>query len=662
MTQLATQSTSIRNRQDEELYGPSRIEDQPPQVARTVGVFGLFVLLASAVMAGWNAIRSTFGGESSQLPFFGQGWISFWTISGLAMLYFHAAFDRAREIRRGYMVLSWLALIAGGLGGLFWVLYGYWGTAAALVITILVGLMALAVTACPWVLSAPVQSELAGLNEKDHPQEAPRATVSNSTNGPGFDSAVPVSSWKRIGLFLARWNSLIGTDVAVTRVTFAAAVLIALAITFSAILTTRFQWDMLPLVALATLVAGTTFLVTAAKHEFDVTWRQAGAYVLGLGHTIASAALLALMVRDLVVTSDSGLVTPVGLLAGLLGLLFFLAQVNLSGTDDDLSYYSAVVGLVLLGTLVAGLAVIRSALPPLSLYLSETWRPSPYFIPNGLLLLILATIQIITGLVTVSNNQMVAIFRRELLAYFYTPAAYLVLAALAILAAFQYLVWMSILLAAANNFQFREVFLEPIIRWYFYQILPVFALLAIPPFITMRLFSEEKRTGTLEVLLVAPVSETTVVLGKFLGAWAFFLVAWGIWFVFPLIFRFLMGQPFDYRPLLSFYVGTGFMAISFIAIGVFFSALTENQVIAAVLAYAGIFAMFFPQLLHWIFTSLRGSTGEWIANVIKEIAILEQYNNFLEGRMYLQHLLYHASIAVLFLFLTVRILEARKWK
>lgn len=662
MTQLASNTTSTRNLQDEELYGPSRIEEQPPQVARTVGVFGLFVLLASAVMAGWNAIRSTLGGESSQLPFFGQGWIWFWTIGGLAMLYFHAAFDRAREIRRSYMAVSWLALVTGGLGGLFWVLHGFWGTAAALATTILAGAVTLALTVVPWVESAPWPPGAVGPNEEEHPAESARAAATNTTNGPGLTTAAPISPLSRIGQFLVRWNSLIGTDVAVTRVTFAAAVLIALTITISAILTTRFQWDMLPLVALAALVVGTAFLVTAAKHEVDVTWRQAGAYVLELGHAVASAVFLALIVRDLVVTTDSGLVTPVGLLAGLLGLLFFLAQVNLSGTDDDLSYYSAVMGLVLLGSLVAVLAVVRSALPPLSLYLSETWRPSPYFIPNGLLVLILAVIQIVTGLVTVSNNQMVAIFRRELLAYFYTPAAYLVLAALAILAAFQYVVWMSILLAGANNFQFREVFLEPIIRWYFYQILPVFALLAIPPFITMRLFSEEKRTGTLEVLLVAPVSETTVVLGKFLGAWAFFLVAWGIWFVFPLIFRFLMGQPFDYRPLLSFYVGTGFLAMSFIAIGVFFSALTENQVIAAVLSYAGIFAMFFPQLLHWIFTSLRGSTGEWIANVVKEIAILEQYNNFLEGRMYLQHLLYHASIAALFLFLTVRILEARKWK
>jgi ABC-type transport system involved in cytochrome c biogenesis permease component len=178
----------------------------------------------------------------------------------------------------------------------------------------------------------------------------------------------------------------------------------------------------------------------------------------------------------------------------------------------------------------------------------------------------------------------------------------------------------------------------------------------------MRLFSEEKRTGTLEVLLVAPVSDATVVLGKFLGAWAFFLVAWGIWFVFPLIFRFLMGQPFDYRPLLSFYVGTAFLVMSFIGLGVFFSAITDNQVIAAVLSYAGVLAMFVPQLMHWQFSWASRGTGEWLAKVVQQIAILEQYESLLQGQLYLQHLLYHVSIAAFFLFLTVRVLESRKWK
>jgi ABC-2 type transport system permease protein len=660
MPQLA--ADKIRKQTEEELFGPSRLQEEAPHFARSVGIFGLFVLLASAVMAGWNAIRLIIGGESSQLPFFGRGWINFWITAGSAMLYFHAAFDRALEIRRSYMTLAWLALVSGALAGLIWVIHGLWGTVAAIVVSILAGLMTLAVTVSPWVMASDQGSES---NQVDGGEQV-RETVNDSTAEAASPSAPPVnwffSRLSQLGSFLVRWNSLIGTDVAVTRITFAAAVLIALAIIVPALLVVRFQWSALPSVSLLSMLAGTVFLITAAKHEREWTWRQAAAYLLALVNFGATVVLLGFVIRDLVQTNDPGIVAPAGLVAGLLGLVFFLGQVNLSGTDDDLSYYAAIVCLCLTGALVAVLSIIRSSLPPLSVYLSDTWRPSPYFIPNGLLLVILSVLQIITGLVTVSNNQLVAIFRRELLAYFYTPAAYLVLAAIALLAAFQYLVWMSILLAGASDPGLRDVFTEPVIRWYFYQILPVFALLAIPPFVTMRLFSEEKRTGTLEVLLAAPVSETTVVLGKFLGAWAFFLVAWGMWFVFPLIFRFLMGQPFDYNPMLSFYVGTGFMALSFIAIGAFFSALTENQVIAAVLSYAGVFAMFFPQLLHWIFTSVRGGAGGWIANVIREIAILQQYDNFLEGRMYLQHLLYHVSIAVLFVFLTVRILESRKWK
>jgi hypothetical protein len=438
---------------------------------------------------------------------------------------------------------------------------------------------------------------------------------------------------------------------------------VVLAVVIAALLTVRLHWEPTPTLSVLALLVGLAFVMTATKHEWHETWRRAAAYTLAYIGYAAFILLLAHVIRDLVTTTDNGIFAPAGLLAGVLSLLFLIAQVNLAGSDADSSYYSAMLCLVGGGILVGVLSLARSVLAPLSFYISDTWRPSPYFITNGLLVLMLASLQVTAGMVTVSNNQLVAIFRRELLAYFYTPAAYLVLAGLAIIAAIQYLIWIAIVRTGAEDLTRRELILqEPVVRFYFYGLLPVFALLAIPPFLTMRLFSEEKRTGTLEVLLVAPVSDATVVLGKFLGAWAFFLVAWGIWFVFPLIFRFLMGQPFDYRPLLSFYVGTAFLVMSFIGLGVFFSAITDNQVIAAVLSYAGVLAMFVPQLMHWQFSWASRGTGEWLAKVVQQIAILEQYESLLQGQLYLQHLLYHVSIAAFFLFLTVRVLESRKWK
>ncbi|MCS7168021.1 MAG: ABC transporter permease [Gemmatales bacterium] len=657
MTTLAPDTQKPDPRLLEEAYGPSIIEERPPEVARSVGVFGLFLLLGTLVMLAWNAIRSAVGGPDSKLPFFSNNWIVFCSVMAIALLYYHAAFDRALEIRRGYGILAWLVLIAGGLGGLFWIVYQWWGTVAAICTAFITGLISVAVTVCPWVNS--------GRNETPEEGLSMTSEASPSDTSVGTRSAwAAVLTWPgALGQFLGRWNNLIGTDIVVARITFGAAALVLLTIVVVAMLVSRFQWQALPTASSVALIVGLAFLLTAAKHETNEVWRLAASYALAWAGYIAFAVLGLYIVRDLVVTTDGGMFSPVGLLAGIFSLLFLLAHINLAGSDADSSYYAAMICLVF-GALILGLlSVLRALLPTLAFYLSDTWRPSAYFIPNGLLALILVLVQLIVGLVTVSNNQLVAIVRRELLAYFYTPTAYLVLAGLAIIAAIQYLTWVGILHVANRDISRREViFREPIVQYYFYGLLPVFALLAIPPFLTMRLFSEERRTGTLEVLLVAPVSETTVVLGKFFGAWCFFLVAWGLWFIFPLIFRFLMDQPFDYRPLLSFYVGTAFLVVSFIGLGVFFSAITDNQVIAAVLSYAGVLALFVPQLLHWQFTWAGRGTGEWLVKVVQQLSLLEQYESFLQGQLYLQHLLYHISIAVLFLFLTVRVLESRKWK
>src|SRR5262249_54756937 len=98
-------------------------------------------------------------------------------------------------------------------------------------------------------------------------------------------------------------------------------------------------------------------------------------------------------------------------------------------------------------------------------------------------------------------------------------------------------------------------------------------------------FSEEKRTGSLEVLFTAPVNEWPVVLSKFFATWFFFLLCWLPAGLFLIAVRAEAGQGFDYRPLLSFYAALAVCSAAFIASGVFFSAITSNQIIAAVLTF-----------------------------------------------------------------------------
>src|SRR5207249_5308535 len=95
---------------------------------------------------------------------------------------------------------------------------------------------------------------------------------------------------------------------------------------------------------------------------------------------------------------------------------------------------------------------------------------------------------------------------------------------------------------------------EPIVSEYFFALFPVVALLLQVPALTMRLLSEEKRTGSLEVLLTAPVNEGSIVLSKFLATWLFFILTWLPSGLFLIALRYEVNQPFDYRPLLSFYI------------------------------------------------------------------------------------------------------------
>src|SRR5439155_16772773 len=177
--------------------------------------------------------------------------------------------------------------------------------------------------------------------------------------------------------------------------------------------------------------------------------------------------------------------------------------------------------------------------------------PAPYLVPGGVILMGLGLIYLAVSLGICSDNQFVTLARRELSAYFLSPIGYLVLAGMLFIHWNSYREFIGELAAASRV---QESLQEPIVRRLFIDFLPVIALMLMVPAITMRLVAEEKRTGSLEVLLTAPVNEAPVILSKFLATWLFFLVCWVPLGLFPLALRVVVDQPFDYRPLLSFYV------------------------------------------------------------------------------------------------------------
>jgi ABC-type transport system involved in multi-copper enzyme maturation permease subunit len=185
-----------------------------------------------------------------------------------------------------------------------------------------------------------------------------------------------------------------------------------------------------------------------------------------------------------------------------------------------------------------------------------------------------------------SERQVVVLTRRELSGYFYSPIAYLVLLGMTLVGWVMYWFFAFSLLADPLN-----PHPEPIVREYIVALVPVMCVVFVVPVLTMRLLSEEWRTGTIEVMLTAPVDEVVVVISKFIAALVFYLVLWVPWGLFLVALRYEGGQPFDYLPLLSFYVTLVCSGAAFVAMGLFFSSLTRNQIIAAVLTFMGMMFM-----------------------------------------------------------------------
>jgi ABC-type transport system involved in multi-copper enzyme maturation permease subunit len=173
----------------------------------------------------------------------------------------------------------------------------------------------------------------------------------------------------------------------------------------------------------------------------------------------------------------------------------------------------------------------------------------------------------------------------------------------------------------------------------------------------MRLLSEERRAGTLEMLLSAPVDEIHVVLSKFAAGLIMFMLVWLPFWLYLLALWIGGGKPFDYRPLVGFLVAQLFSGAAFVSMGLFFSSLTRSQITAAILTFAGMLALTAPYFVIPLFIDL----DEAQQNLLSYISYIELWINAFRGKLELRVLVFQSSLAVFWLFLTYKWLEARKW-
>ena len=241
-----------------------------------------------------------------------------------------------------------------------------------------------------------------------------------------------------------------------------------------------------------------------------------------------------------------------------------------------------------------------------------------------------------------------AVAERELKAYFYSPLAYVVLTFFLLVQGYYF----SVIVAYLADPRFPAG--KPLELFFGQTIFTWLVLIFAGTFLTMRLVSEELRSGTIETLMTAPVSETHVVLGKYAAALVFYLFLWAPTLVFCAIVRWF--TPVDWGPIASSYLGIVGIGALFLAVGLFASATSKNQIVAAVASFFFVLVLFSIGLLETL------ANGETARAVLGYLNLWQHMDEFAKGIVDTRHLVYYATGVGFFLFLTTRALAARKWR
>lgn len=238
-----------------------------------------------------------------------------------------------------------------------------------------------------------------------------------------------------------------------------------------------------------------------------------------------------------------------------------------------------------------------------------------------------------------------AIVGREWRAYFLSPLAYVILAAFLVMNGMIFYAIVTFL--NAPNAPKGQALPYLFTNTYFW----IFNLFVVP-IIAMRLFAEERKSGTIEILLTSPVTETEVVLGKFAGALGFFLTLWAPTLVYVWILR--TQTPIDLGPVASGYLAIVLLGAYFLSVGTFASTLTKNQIVAAILAFGMLIPIFSAGLLE----NMINDPGK--RDTLSYFNLWDHMDEFARGIVDSRRLVYYGSATVLFLFLSVVSVTAKK--
>jgi len=238
------------------------------------------------------------------------------------------------------------------------------------------------------------------------------------------------------------------------------------------------------------------------------------------------------------------------------------------------------------------------------------------------------------------------ILKRELKSYFTSLVAYIVIAVFLVISGYffytnlvMFVMWVgSDVKTGLWQYTFQDM---------------RFIMLLLLPLLTMRLFAEEKKLGTIELLLTNPLRDSEILFGKYLACLGVFLLMLVLTFLYPILLAIVYSV--DIGPVAAGYAGLFLLGAAFLACGIFISSLTENQIVAAI-ATMGVLVFF------WFIDWNEGIAGEQAVRILHQFSLFEHFFNFTRGVIETEDIVYYLSLIAFFLFLTQRSMESRKWR
>jgi ABC-2 type transport system permease protein len=252
-------------------------------------------------------------------------------------------------------------------------------------------------------------------------------------------------------------------------------------------------------------------------------------------------------------------------------------------------------------------------------------------------------------------GNILAIAEKELKSYFASPIAYVIIGFFALVFGYFYVVSIDFFVRASMQMgmpgQGQVNIHTMAIRPLFQNVTVV--LLLVLPLITMRTYAEEKRSGTIELLLTSPVTDFQIIMGKFLGAVGLYVMMLAITAI-HIAILFIYGNP-EWKPIVSGYLGLFLMGASFISIGLLISSLTKNQIVAGMVTFVVL-------LLLWTIGWMQESVGPTTQKILQALSLVDRFDDFTKGVIDLKHVVYYLSFISFGLFLTAKSVDSERWR